>query len=76
MNTAFEIISEIPTSTKYGELPTASHQSRDLLITDRLKVPGGWIVRSFVQSNLGSSAVAIAQTFVPDPDIGQEWGIT
>jgi hypothetical protein len=74
MSAEFEIISKIPTRPKYGELRTNQHQDMDLLITDRLKVPGGWIVRSFVQNNLGAPAVALAQTFVPDA--GQEWKIT
>lgn len=34
--------------------------------SDRLKVPGGWIVRSLM--SLGVNAISIHQIFVPDPE--------
>ena len=39
--------------------------------TERLKVPGGWIVRSHCA---GVTGIAIAQTFVADPEYA--WKLT
>lgn len=42
-------------------------------ITDRLQVPGGWIVRTMTSTFPGDGGSFVAQTFVSDP--GHEWNL-
>ncbi len=70
MSAEFEIISMIPTRKEPLIAKDKPYESLYLLITDRLKVPGGWIVRSFVKDG----NTFMTQTFVPDA--GQDWKIT
>lgn len=39
--------------------------------TDRLKVPGGWIVRTVAEGR--NESIGVALTFVPDP--GHKWSL-
>jgi hypothetical protein len=40
--------------------------------TERLKVPGGWLVRSIYWRGVHEGGGGIAQSFIPDPN--HEWG--
>lgn len=63
---------------EWQKLPTASNESAVYCESDRLKVPGGWIVRSFVGYSGSSSKTGchVVQTFVQDPDHLWEHGFT
>jgi hypothetical protein len=36
--------------------------------SSRLKVPGGWIVRSYLDVGISSRSCSIHQVFIPDPE--------
>ena len=38
------------------------------LVTERAAVPGGWLVRSYVESYNGRPMPGVGLTFVPDED--------
>jgi hypothetical protein len=42
----------------------------DLGMTDRIRVPGGWLYRNFVWDYDRDAAKAVCTTFVPDPASG------